>query len=397
MASRKPNIRQRGKSGVVYFRANGKQHWRSFKTRDDAELYLAQSTVKKVRGDFRERRRMLFRDFAEEWLRDYAAGNVRPSTYDGYESVLRIHLLPEFGDLYLTEITRKMIDAFVSDWTRGGPRFQARVRLARERAQERARELRRKPRPVRIGRSPKTISNALVPLREMLGHAVEWDDLTSNPAERVKRPRREHREMQFLNADEIRLLLGKADKEWRTFFLCACTTGMRLGELLALRWGDVNWPAGRIWVRRSVNRRGQFQEPKSARSVRAVAMPPTLASALRHHRMASRFKGEDELIFANKDGRPLDGINLTRRAFKPMVRRAGLPAIRFHDLRHSFAALLIAQGEHPKLIQEQLGHASITVTLDRYGHLLDQSVGDASNRLEAVLFGGSQVAAAKAR
>lgn len=92
-------------------------------------------------------------------------------------------------------------------------------------------------------------------------------------------------------------------------------------------------------------------------------------------------------IFCTGKGTPFDGVNLVRRVFKPALRRAQLPEIRFHDLRHSFASLLIAQGEHPKLISEQLGHASVKITMDRYGHLMDQSYGDASDRLDATLFG----------
>jgi integrase len=129
------------------------------------------------------------------------------------------------------------------------------------------------------------------------------------------------------------------------------------------------------------------QEPKTRGSVRAIAITATLVTALREHRMASPFKSDDALIFGTAKGTPLDGVNLVRRAFKPALRRAKLPEIRFHDLRHSFASLLIAQGEHPKLISEQLGHASTKITLDRYGHLMDQSYGDASARLDEALFG----------
>jgi integrase len=103
--------------------------------------------------------------------------------------------------------------------------------------------------------------------------------------------------------------------------------------------------------------------------------------------MASGFKGEDDLIFPSDRGTPLDGRNVVSRQFEPALRKAGLPRMRFHDLRHTFASLLIAQDEHPKLISEQLGHASIQITLDRYGHLMDQSYGDASERLENALFG----------
>jgi integrase len=389
--ARRTNIRRRGKSWVVYFRVDGRQLWRSFKTREEAELYLANAQVKRASGEFRLPLKIRFADFAQEWLETYARVNVRPKTFEGYESSLRVHLVPEFGQLYLTEITRKGIDGFVADWATAGPRYAERLRRARQTEQERARAERRDSRAVRLGHSPKTIGNALVPLREMLGHAVEWGYLSANPAERVRRPRveRNHDEMQALDANQVRHLLAKAPPEAKTLLLCAITTGMRRGELLGLKWGDVDWAGRRIWVRRSVGPDGRFQQPKTRGSVRAIAMTPTLVAMLRPHRMASSFKGEDDLIFPSEHGTPLDGRNMVRRNFEPALRRAGLPRIRFHDLRHTFASLLIAQGEHPKLISEQLGHASVQITLDRYGHLMDQSYGDASDRLEAALFAKS--------
>jgi integrase len=397
--SRRTNIRRRGNTWVVYFRVNGRQHWRSFAIRDypsagaareAAELYLAQSQVKVKQGAFRKATKMRFSEFAIEWLRDYAKGNVRERTYETYESTLRNHLIPHFGDLLLTQITRKLIDAFVADWLSGGPHYQERLRLAREFEGKQAIEERRDRRSINLGRSPGTISNALTPLREMLGHAVEWEYIAANPAVGVRRPRVEHREMRVLAANEIRVLLSAVRPEWHTFFLCATTTGARLGELLALRWSDVDWDNRRLWVRRSITRKGTIQEPKTRGSVRAIAITPTLVAALREHRMRSSFKTESALIFCTAKGTLLDGVNLVRREFKPALQQAKLPEVRFHDLRHGFASLLIAQGEHPKLISEQLGHASVKITLDRYGHLMDQSYDDASARLDAALFGSDE-------
>jgi integrase len=404
--ARRTNIRRRGKAWVVYFRVNGKQVWRTFSdreyggssgAREAAELYLAQSQAKRVRGEFRRPAKIRFADFAVEWLNVYAKPNVKVRTYEAYETSLRVHLVPEFGDLYMSEISRRAIDSFIADWLAGGPGFRERVRQARDLEAKRARDEDRDPRPVKLGCSPGTISNALTPLREMLGHAVEWEYLTTNPALGVKRPRVERTEMHVFGPAEIRKLLEKAEGATaRAMILTAVATGMRRGELLALRWGDVDWNSHRIWVRRNINRHGQFQEPKTRGSVRAIAMPDTLAATLREHRMASRWKEADDLIFATEKGTPLDGQNFVRRVFDPALRRAGLPKIRFHDLRHSFASLLIAQGEHPKLISEQLGHASVQITLDRYGHLLPASYDSAGDRLEAALFGTELQALASA-
>lgn len=411
--ARRSNIRRRGKSWVVYFRIRDPERrsvqvQRSFRSLDEAKLYLAQSNVKRERGEFRRPAKITFRDFAAEWLRVYAAVHLKQRTLEAYEGSLRCHMLPHFGERQLTELTRKDIEAFFADWLTGGPSFQQRLRVAREQEQarwraefrrvreeeaRRARAEGRQPRAidpsrrqVRLGRSPGTVSNAFTVLHKMLGDAVSWDYLHANPATGVKRPRVPRIEMHFLEAAEVAKLLEKARPEWRTLFLCAVATGMRLGELLAVRWGDVDWNSGRIWVRRNVTRSGRFQEPKTRGSVRAIAMPPTLVHALREHQLASPFSGEDELIFTTT-GRPLDGGNLVRREFKPALRRGGLRQIRFHDLRHTFASLLIAQGEHPKYISEQLGHASVAITLDRYAHLLPQSYGHAGDRLEETLFG----------
>lgn len=399
MARKAQNIRRRGRGWIVYYRANGRQHMKSFAdskyggergSREAARLHLAQEQAKIARGEFRPPTRITFEEFAAEWLRDYAATHVRSKTYVGYEGVLRLHLVPHFGGLQLAEITRKQIDAFVADWRSTGPAFQARQKAARELEAKRARDEERRPRPVQLGHSAKTIANALVPLREMLGHAVEWGYISSNPAAGVRRPRVEsrHDEMRFLDAGQVaRLLKGAPSEDARTLLLTAATTGMRRGELLGLQWGDVDWQARRVWVRRSVGDDGRFQQPKTKGSVRAIAMPSTLIKALRAHQLRSKFSEPTDLVFASELGTPLDGGNMVKRYLHPALRKARLPAIRFHDLRHTFASLLIAQNEHPKLISEQLGHASVQITLDRYGHLMDQSYGDASDRLEAALFG----------
>src|SRR5262249_26999213 len=200
---------------VVYFRVSGRQHWRSFKTREEAELYLANAQVKRANGEFRIPTKIRFAEFVQEWLETYARVNVRLKTFEGYESSLRVHLVPEFGDLWLTEGTRKAIDSFVADWAMAGPRYQERRRVARGLERKRARLERRHPRAVRLGHSPKTIGNALVPLREMLSHSVDWGYLSSNPAERVRRPKVEekHDELHALGPEQVRQLLANAPAE----------------------------------------------------------------------------------------------------------------------------------------------------------------------------------------
>jgi integrase len=285
--ARRTNIRQRGKSWVVHYRANGKQHWQSFPTKELAELELARVMQKRARGEsLKPPAKIRFVDLSAEWLREYATTEVRSSTFAGYESVLRTHLLPEFGERYLGEITRRQIDAFKADWLAGGERFQERVRLYREHERTRAKNEGRKPRPIRFGRSPKTVANAVVLLKEVLGQAVDWGYCTVNPATGVKRPKVERREMQILNREQVQRFLAAADPDWHCFFLTAVTTGARLGELLGLKWKDLDWDARRLTVERGIDRRGREQEPKTKTSIRKIAITPTLVSALRRHRLA---------------------------------------------------------------------------------------------------------------
>jgi integrase len=384
--AKRTNIRQRGKSWVVHYRDNGKQHWRSFGTREEAENHLGLVMQKRARGEkLAPPTKIRFADLAAEWLRLHAQTEVRASTFAGYESVLRVHLLPEFGQQLLAEISQRQIDAFRADWLTGGERFQERVRLYRERERERARAEGRKPRPIRFGTSPKTVGNAIVLLKEILARAVEWGYCSSNPAANAKRPKLERREMRILEAEQVQRFLAAADPDWYAFFLTAVTTGARLGELLGLKWRDLDADKRRLSIERAADRQGRLGPPKTDKSIRKVAITATLVSALRRHRLASPFKGADDLIFANRYGAPLDGVNLSRRQFKDTLRRAGLPEVRFHDLRHSYASLLIAQGVHVKLVSEQLGHSSIAITADRYSHVIDQSYSDASDSLEAAL------------
>jgi integrase len=171
---------------------------------------------------------------------------------------------------------------------------------------------------------------------------------------------------------------------------------MRLGELLAMKWSNIDWHRSQYFVREGLYK-GRFVEPKSTSSKRAMNLPQTLLEALRTYKARQSEKrlqvGETyqdhDLLFCTALGTPLDRGNVVKREFSPVLRQAGLRRIRFHDLRHTFATLLIDQGESPKYIQAQLGHASIQVTMDRYGHLLPDVHQQAAQRLEESLFGSS--------
>jgi integrase len=206
--------------------------------------------------------------------------------------------------------------------------------------------------------------------------------------------------MRVLNAEEARRFLeAAADDPLEALYVLAITTGMRQGELLALRWQDIDLDAGTVQVQRAVSRvrRGGFVEgePKSARSRRQIVLAPIAVAALRRHwarqmeaRLASdKLPGAAALVFQNGLGAYLEPQNVQRRSFKPLLCRAGLPEIRFHDLRHSAATLLLSLGTNPKIVQELLGHSSITLTLDTYSHVLPGLQEEAVGHLDALLTG----------
>src|SRR5438876_2646903 len=181
--------------------------------------------------------------------------------------------------------------------------------------------------------------NAMVVLKEMFKHAVQWGYLDANPAQYAERPRAEDQEMQILTPPEIRRLLDAADEPVRTLLLCAVLTGMRRGELLGLRWEDIDLEGHRLFVRRALWR-GKFVTPKSRRSRRTIDLAPTLRAALA--KVPSRFQAG--LVFCSPDGEPINPDTFAQQDWTRALRRAELRRIRFHDLRHTYASLLIAQG-----------------------------------------------------
>ena len=335
-------IRKRGKHYAIrYYDAIGKRRWETIGPNlHEAKQVLAQRMWERRNGKFRlTRPRVTMAEFAAKWQEDYVTvqcqlGRMKESTAVGYGVALRLHIAPFFGSTRLIDITLPHVREFMK------------ALLAKQ-------------------LSPKSVGNVLVVLKQMFKHAVQWGYLDASPAQYAERPRGEDKEMEILTVPEIRRLLQAADEPVRTLLLTAVMTGMRRGELLGLKWEDVDLEGGKIHVRRALWR-GKFVTPKSRRSRRAIDAPATVRAALA--RLPSRFQGG--LVFCGPQGQPLDPENFIHRDFARVLRRSGVRRIRFHDLRHGYASLLIAQGAHPKYIQAQLGHASIQTTLDRYGHLM---------------------------
>ena len=239
----------------------------------------------------------------------------------------------------------------------------------------------------------------------MLDHAIDWGYLRENPAKKVRNPKVPRMDMDFLTADEVGLFLKHVPEKWIPFFLTAIVTGLRIGELFAMKWGNLDlnreqYFVKETWLRPRSGHPATIAEPKTETSVAPVDLTPTCLKSLKQHRRIQTEKrlmvGSDyednDLIFSTPKGTSLDPWNVTKRVFNPALKASGLRRIRFHDLRHTCASLLIAQGESPKYIQKQLRHGSVEMTFDRYGHLFPDTNREAARRLDETIFGKPEMA-----
>jgi integrase len=262
---------------------------------------------------------------------------LKPGTLADYESHLRCHLVPFFGQRSLDEIDVDLVESFIA-----------------AKRQE--------------GKAIKSIRNFLGLLHAIFALAMKRGWCTANPVAAVDKPRNPHnRDIRYLNGDELELLLlATPDDELgqleRALYLTAAMTGLRRGELLALRWQDVDWGAGVVRVRRTFSR-GQFGTPKSRRSSRAVPLAARVVTALQEHQRHSLFQEDVDLVFAHPQiGQVLDPSRVRKR-FQAAARRAGLRPVRFHDLRHTFGTRMAAAGAPLRAIQEWMGHSDQRTTL----------------------------------
>lgn len=342
---------------AVYKQPDGKQKWETVgSNKKEAERVLARRIEEINSGRYAELTPATFEEFSIKWLAEYAEPRLKPSTVGSYERHLRLHWNPPLGRIQLQALTTGKIATVTNDLTISG--------LA-----------------------PKSVNNALVVIKLMLKHAVKWGYLATNPAEPVDRLRVEREEMRAMTPDQVKRLLRSADEDSWLILVVAVFTGLRRGELLALQWQDIDFKAAQITVQRSLWK-DTFIGPKTKNAIRKVDLAPQVLTALKEARPPGSLESiRGQLVFSLANGKPLDPDNLVYRRYAPALKRAELPHFRFHDLRHTFASLLILAGEHPKAIQQALGHASITTTLDTYGHLLPGAFKHSGKRIEKAVLG----------
>jgi integrase len=304
----------------------------------------------------------LFKDYAETWLKGKV--KIKESSQVNYRTILDKYLIPHFGNAKISEIERQDIKDYVSE------------KVSEEKL------------------SARRINNFLDVLYQILTEADVDGYIIRNPYVKIERARVEKKEADYLRSrDEIKAFLKSSETENYPFWYSGIFTGMRKNELTALRWGDIDWFNKKIYVRNSIYK-GKFVSPKSESSVREIDMGQRLIEILKDHRIKQNIKrlkaGEKwndmDLVFPNRKGTPLDGHTL-HRDFLRILKRSGLRSMPIHSLRHTYASIMIGAGHNPKYIQSQMGHSSIKITLDLYGHLMKEVQKEAANQSEDFIFG----------
>ena len=376
----KGHIRKRGKDSWSIVLdlgrdANGKrrQKWHTVRgTKRDAHRELARLLTEINTGCYVEPSRVRLSEYLERWLRDYAWPRVSPKTLERYTDICRKNIGPAIGGYELSKLKPLVIQSFYTEALTNGRKDG------------------------KGGLSEQTVLHFHRVLHKALAQAVRWQLLARNPADAVDPPVASRREMQVLDDTGVAELLDVLSGTRLLMpTVMAVTTGMRRGEVLALRWLDVDLDKCVAIVARSLEqtRDGlRFKEPKTGRSSRSVALMAYTVEVLWRqkaelaaHRLALGGAYEDHgLVCARPDGRPWPP-NTFSTAFAAAMRSSGLSVMRFHDLRHTHATLLLKQGVHPKVVSERLGHSKVGITLDTYSHVLPGMQEEAVSRLDTAL------------
>lgn len=354
-----------------------KQQWLSgYRTRGDAQRALAEAMSRMTEGRYVEPSKLtLGRFLKQEWLPAMKFA-MRASTWESYATNVEKQIVPSIGAIALQRLTPGRLNAFYGELLENGRRDG------------------------RGGLSPKTVRNIHIILHRALSDAVRWNLISRNVAGMANPPTLAYgpgTAMNTWSAEELRRFLDhvSADRLYAVYVLAA-STGMRRGEVLGLRWKDLNFEASRLSIRQtllSVNNEVRLSTPKTARGRRSVALDSMTLAVLRAHRsrqleerLAHGADYEDlDLVFARADGRPVHPETVSQ-AFERRVRSAGLPRIRFHDLRHTHATLALAAGVHPKVVSERLGHATVAFTMDVYSHAIPALQAEAAETVAALIF-----------
>jgi integrase len=327
------------------------QHWEVFHgNHQDAEKRLTELRHQYDTGSLlKPAGKVTVGEYLERWVRDYVKPNLSPRSFERYADVIRRYLVPAFGIEAINQLKPEHLQRQYTEW-------------------------------LNKGLSPRTVRYHHAVIHRALKIAVKWGLAGRNVADGVEIPHTNHTDMQTWGELELSQFLESVkNSKYYPLFYTALFTGMRRGELLALRWQDVDFIYSQIYVNRTLHQLKDgtyvYTQPKSEKSRRTIAMPPSLFLVLESYRKAKEVEcnllgitlKDSDLVF-NTLGKPWRPNTITR-AWAVLAARAG-KRIRLHDARHTHASLMLKQGIHPKIVQERLGHASIQMTLDTYSHVV---------------------------
>lgn len=345
---------------------NGKRKSFYGRTKADVQAKIKQAQQDQDNGVDLSAKRETVAQYLTRWLKASVKPAVKTKTYEGYESIVRVRVVPRIGKRDLSKLTPLHLQELYAD-------------LATD------------------GLAARSIRHTHAVLRRAFRQAVRWGLIARNPCDGATPPKAARTEPAVWTAEQAgAFLVATAQHPMHALYVLALSTGMRQGELLGLRWGDVDLAGGRLTVQRAVQRQRDgklhFVAPKTAKSRRSIVLGSVAVAALTAQRDRLAFVrkaagerwAEQDLIFPNETGGPLDPSWQTA-VFKQAVNAAGLPPIRFHDLRHTAATLLLTKGTHPKIVADLLGHTSIAITLDVYSAYVPAAHAAAAATMDAIL------------
>ena len=349
------SITQRGDSfrvRVDYYDFNGRRRQVSGTASSfrQAELMSTKLQAEVDRGAFLKPSKIKVEAFLNQWLDGYVKSTVGDKTLELYSYLSKKHLIPALGNIPLANLRPQHIQALYSD-------------------------------KLKQGLAPRTVQLIHVCLHKAISNAIKTGLLKYNPMEGVESPKVERRAMKTMTEDNITLFLNKArETEYYALFFTYLFTGLRRGEALSLRWGDIDLQGAQLSVSRTMqflNNKITFKQPKTTSSCRQIALSPNTCVVLKVHRGEQNAirkiselskAGDNDLVFCHADGSPYLPRTISHCWFK-LTHRCGLDGIRLHDARHSHATLMLKNGTSPKVIQERLGHSSFSTTMNLYAHV----------------------------
>jgi integrase len=352
--------KRRGRYVIDFYDAYGKRRWITMPkgaTKKRAREKLREIEDQLRRGIYLPDKKIpTFKRVAKDWI-ELKKPNLRHSTWSVYEGHTRNHF-DGFNPVKINRITTAKVENWITNRHNEGMNIS-------------------------------TIKKILVTLGQIMTYAARHGYIDHNPVRAAERPRgnggKEEGKIRVLTPAKIKVFLDRfKDKKYQTLFMLSIFSGARQGELLGLKWSDVDWENRQIHIQRTFNN-GRWYDVKTAASKRRIDIGPSMMAKLKEWKLACP-PNTLGLVFPNSAGNPINHNNLVNRHYHPALRDAGLPKIRFHDLRHTYASLLIEQRENIKYIQTQLGHSSPSVTLNIYAHLMQSINREAANRLENSIF-----------